>query len=33
MRKIEGAEFVSIDGVIEAPGGPEEDTDDGPPGG
>jgi hypothetical protein len=26
MRKINVAEFVFLDGVIEAPGGPEEDT-------
>ena len=26
MRKINVLEFVSIDGVIQAPGGPEEDT-------
>jgi hypothetical protein len=30
MRKINVIEFVSLDGVIEAPGGPEEDTS-GPP--
>ncbi|HEY1526079.1 MAG TPA: dihydrofolate reductase family protein [Candidatus Angelobacter sp.] len=30
MRKINVLEFVSLDGVIEAPGGPEEDTS-GPP--
>jgi dihydrofolate reductase len=30
MRKINVYEFVSLDGVIEAPGGPEEDTN-GPP--
>jgi hypothetical protein len=30
MRKINVREFVSLDGVIEAPGGPEEDTN-GPP--
>jgi hypothetical protein len=26
MRKINVLEFVSLDGVIQAPGGPEEDT-------
>ena len=26
MRKVNVLEFVSIDGVIQAPGGPEEDT-------
>jgi dihydrofolate reductase len=31
MRKINVLEFVSLDGVIQAPGGPEEDTNDGPP--
>ena len=30
MRKVNVIEFVSLDGVIEAPGGPEEDTS-GPP--
>jgi dihydrofolate reductase len=30
MRKINVLEFVSLDGVIEAPGGPEKDTS-GPP--
>src|ERR1700722_11011082 len=29
MRKINVLEFVSLDGVIQAPGGPEEDTSDG----
>ena len=29
MRKINVLEFVSIDGVIQAPGWPEEDTGDG----
>jgi dihydrofolate reductase len=31
MRKINVLEFVSLDGVIDAPSGPEEDTHDGPP--
>ncbi len=26
MRKINVLEFISLDGVIDAPGGPEEDT-------
>ena len=26
MRKVNVLEFVSLDGVIQAPGGPEEDT-------
>jgi hypothetical protein len=26
MRKINVLEFVSLDGVIQAPGGPQEDT-------
>lgn len=26
MRKLNVLEFVSLDGVIQAPGGPEEDT-------
>ena len=26
MRKINVLEFVSLDGVVQAPGGPEEDT-------
>ena len=26
MRKIVVLEFISLDGVIQAPGGPEEDT-------
>lgn len=26
MRKISVIEFVSLDGVVQAPGGPEEDT-------
>jgi dihydrofolate reductase len=30
MRKVNVLEFVSLDGVIEAPGGPEEDNS-GPP--
>jgi hypothetical protein len=30
MRKLNVLEFVSLDGFIEAPGGPEEDTS-GPP--
>jgi hypothetical protein len=30
MRKIIVAEFISLDGVIQAPG-PEEDTNNGPP--
>jgi dihydrofolate reductase len=29
MRKIVVAEFISLDGVIQAPGGPKEDTDGG----
>jgi dihydrofolate reductase len=29
MRKVNVLEFVSLDGVIQAPGGPEEDTSDG----
>ena len=29
MRRIIVLEFVSLDGVIQAPGGPEEDTSDG----
>src|SRR3954469_12125040 len=29
MRKIVISEFVSLDGVIQAPGGPEEDTEGG----
>jgi hypothetical protein len=34
MRKIIVAEFITLDGVIQAPGGPDEDTDGGfaPPG-
>jgi hypothetical protein len=31
MRKVNVLEFVSLDGVIQAPGEPEEDTS-GPPG-
>jgi dihydrofolate reductase len=31
MRKLNVLEFVSIDGVIEASGGPKEDAKDGPP--
>ena len=26
MRKVDGATMVSLDGVMQAPGGPEEDT-------
>jgi hypothetical protein len=26
MRRVNVLEFVSLDGVIQAPGGPEEDT-------
>ena len=26
MRKVNVLEFVSLDGVLQAPGGPEEDT-------
>jgi len=29
MRKIVAAEFISLDGVIQAPGGAEEDTEGG----
>ena len=29
MRKINVLEFISLDGVIQGPGGPEEDTSDG----
>ena len=29
MRKLIVAEFVSLDGVMQAPGGPEEDTEGG----
>ena len=29
MRKLNVLEFISLDGVIQAPGGPEEDTSDG----
>jgi hypothetical protein len=29
MRKVNVLEFVSLDGVAQAPGGPEEDTSDG----
>jgi hypothetical protein len=29
MRKFTVAAFMSLDGVIQAPGGPEEDTSDG----
>jgi dihydrofolate reductase len=29
MRKVNVLEFVSLDGIIQAPGGPEEDTSDG----
>jgi len=29
MRKVNVLEFVSLDGVIQAPGGPVEDTSDG----
>jgi dihydrofolate reductase len=32
MRKVNVLEFVSLDGVIQAPGGPEEEPGDGPPG-
>jgi dihydrofolate reductase len=31
MRRVNVLEFVSLDGVIQAPGEPEEDTSDGPP--
>ncbi|HET7411651.1 MAG TPA: dihydrofolate reductase, partial [Pararhizobium sp.] len=29
MRKLTGAVFISLDGVVQAPGGPEEDPTDG----